>query len=79
VENQLFVVACNAVGRSGEFHYGGGSVIVSPWGECLAAAGGEEGLAMATIDPAMIEEYRRRIPCANDRNEAAYRKTRPAK
>lgn len=76
VENQLFVVASNAVGRSGDFHYSGGSLILSPWGERLAAAGEEEGLAQATIDFTQVEEARRRIPCATDRNERAYRKTR---
>jgi len=79
VENQLFVVASNAVGRSGDFRYSGGSLIVSPWGERLAFGGEEEGLAMALIDPSQIAEVRRRIPCAQDRNERAYRKTRRKK
>jgi len=77
VENQLFVVAANAVGRSGEFQYSGGSVIVSPWGERLAQGGEDESIVIATIDPARVEDARRRIPCAQDRNERAYRKTRP--
>lgn len=76
VENQVFVVASNAVGKSGEFQYAGGSLIVSPWGERLAAAGTDEGLAMAVIDTGQVAEVRRRIPCAEDRNERAYRKTR---
>lgn len=76
VENQLFVVAANAVGRSGEFLYAGGSVIVSPWGEQLARGGEAEDIVIATIDPGEIGEARRRIPCAQDRNERAYRKTR---
>lgn len=76
VENQLFVAASNAVGRSGEFHFAGGSLILSPWGERLAFGGEEEGLAMAMIDPSQVIESRRRIPCAQDRNERAYRRTR---
>ncbi|MBI5420514.1 MAG: carbon-nitrogen family hydrolase [Deltaproteobacteria bacterium] len=76
VENQLFVVASNAVGRSGDFHFSGGSLILSPWGERLAVAGEEEGLTQAAIDAKQLEEARRRIPCAQDRNERAYRKTR---
>ncbi len=77
VENQLFVAAANATGRSGDFHYAGGSAIVSPLGERIAHAGEDEGLAVATIDPDKVAEFRRRIPCAEDRNERAYRKTRP--
>ncbi|HZD54663.1 MAG TPA: carbon-nitrogen family hydrolase [Candidatus Aquicultoraceae bacterium] len=76
VESQLFVVAANAVGRSGPFEYAGGSVIVSPWGERLARGGEEEGIVAATIDPAEIAEARRRVPCAQDRNESAYRRSR---
>lgn len=77
VENQLFVVAANAVGRSGEFRYSGGSAIFSPWGERLARGGAKEGIVTATIDPAGVYEARRRIPCLQDRNERSYRKTRP--
>jgi predicted amidohydrolase len=77
VENQAYLIAANGVGPSGPFHYAGGSVIVSPAGERLATLGEEEGIALATIDPAAVEETRRRIPCLNDRNPRAYRKTRP--
>jgi predicted amidohydrolase len=76
VENQLFVLAANAVERSGDFQFAGGSLIVSPWGATLAACGEEEGLATATIDPEETEKIRRRIPCAQDRNVRAYRPTR---
>jgi len=76
VESQLYVVASNAVGPSGPFRYAGGSAIWSPLGERMAFAGEEEGMALATIDPAAVEETRRRIPCLADRNERAYRKTR---
>jgi predicted amidohydrolase len=79
VENQLFVVATNAVGRSGEFSYSGGSAIISPWGERLAQGREDEDIVIATIDPSGIEDARRRIPCAQDRNERVYRKSRPKK
>lgn len=79
VENQLFVVASNAVERSGDFRFSGGSLVLSPWGERLGVAGEQEGFAQATIDFAVVDEARRRIPCAKDRNERAYRKTRQGK
>jgi predicted amidohydrolase len=79
VENQLFVIAANAVGRSGDFRFSGGSLIVSPWGERLAWAGEDEGIAMTMIEPSQVAEVSRRIPCAQDRNERAYRKTRRGK
>lgn len=76
VENQLFVVAANAVGTSGSFRFSGGSMIVSPLGERLAFGGDEEGLATAVIDLSKAVDIRRRIPCALDRNVRAYRPTR---
>ncbi len=76
IENQSFVVAVNATGPSGPFRYDGGSRAVSPTGEVIASAGEEEGVTVATIDPSRVEEFRRRIPCAQDRNEQAYRRTR---
>jgi predicted amidohydrolase len=76
VENQAYLVASNAVGPSGPFRYAGGSVVVSPAGERLSSLGEEEGMAMATIDPAVVEETRRRIPCLADRNPRSYRGTR---
>ncbi len=79
LENQVYLVAANATGRSGEFHYSGGSAIVSPLGEKIAGAGEDEGIAAATIEPAQAAEFRRRIPCEKDRNARAYRKTRQAR
>ncbi len=76
IENQLFVIAANAVGTSGEFTFPGGSAIVSPLGERLAEGANEEAVVTASIDPAEVDKFRRRIPCLEDRNERAYRKSR---
>jgi omega-amidase len=76
IESQLFLVGANAVGRSGEFLFPGGSVIVSPLGERLAEGGPEEEIVSAVIDPVEVDKFRRRIPCREDRNERAYRKSR---
>ncbi len=76
IENQLFVVAANAVGQSGDFTFPGGSAIVSPQGDRLAEGVNEEAVVTASIDPADVDKFRRRIPCLEDRNERAYRKSR---
>ena len=78
VENQAYLVAANAVGPSGPFHYSGGSVIVSPGGERLAAVRArKKGSRWRRSIRTVVEEIRRRIPCLVDRNPRAYRKTRP--
>jgi predicted amidohydrolase len=76
IENQLFVVAANATGTSGPFTFPGGSVIVSPTGERLAEGGTGEGVVIAEIDPKKADDFRRRIPCAADRNVKSYRQSR---
>jgi predicted amidohydrolase len=69
VENQAFVVAPAEVGFHGEKRQSyGHALIVDPWGEVLADAGGaKEGLAIAELDPAALESARRRIPCLEHR------------
>ncbi|RMG44197.1 MAG: carbon-nitrogen hydrolase family protein [Acidobacteria bacterium] len=65
VENQAFVVApaqwgTHGPGRSSYGH----ALIVGPWGEVLADAGGEgDGLALARLEASRIGEAHARIPC----------------
>jgi omega-amidase len=72
IENQLFMVACNACGSDDRLQYGGASAIISPWGEPLAEAGSEEVELTAELDFAEIEVYRQMIPCFADRVPGAY-------
>jgi len=65
VENQAFVVAPAQWGRHGPGRASyGHALIVDPWGEVLADAGGEgDGLAIAELDPRRLERAHARIPC----------------
>jgi predicted amidohydrolase len=72
IENQLFVVACNRVGQSGETHFFGHSTIVDPWGEPVVEGGEEAVLLTATIDTARVDEIRARIPIFKDRRPDIY-------
>jgi predicted amidohydrolase len=64
VENQAFVVAAAQVGQHGKKRASyGHALVVDPWGEVLADAGGEEeALAVAEIGPEGLAAARRRIP-----------------
>ncbi|MGE0845313.1 MAG: carbon-nitrogen hydrolase family protein [Flavobacteriaceae bacterium] len=70
IENGCFVVAAAQGGRheDGRETYGH-SLIVSPWGEILAEADGDEpGFITAAIDPQAVAKARAAIPAlANDR------------
>jgi len=62
VENQTFVLGANRSGRD-DVVYGGHSRIVSPNGEVLARASKRSGTISAVIDPAVLTQARKQIPC----------------
>ncbi len=64
IENGCFVLAAAQAGKheSGRESYGH-SVIVAPWGEIVADAGKERAaVIVADVNPAEVQEARRRIP-----------------
>jgi predicted amidohydrolase len=63
VENQAFVIACNATGRG----LLGRSMVVDPWGVKIAALGGKEGMLHANIDPETVREFREEFPAWRER------------
>lgn len=69
IENQCFVVAPAQVGSHSERRASyGHALVVDPWGSVLADAGGDgEGLAIADLDPEVLREASRRIPCWDHR------------
>lgn len=73
IENQMFTVCCNSCGTAGETVYGGGSMIVDPWGEMLAEAGGTQCMIRADCDTSIIEGIRRSINVLNDRRVDLYK------
>ena len=42
VENQLFVIACNRVGRTGNNDFFGHSAIIDPWGKTVVEGNEEQ-------------------------------------
>lgn len=72
IENQLYMVACNRVGRSKETDFFGHSCIVDPWGQPLIEAGEAEMLVTCEIDLGRVDEVRRKIPIFEDRRPELY-------
>lgn len=72
IENQMFMVACNRVGRSKNTDFFGHSCIVDPWGEMVIELGEGEMLGTAVIDIAKVNEVRAKIPVFEDRRPDAY-------
>ncbi|MEN8258503.1 MAG: D-glycero-beta-D-manno-heptose 1-phosphate adenylyltransferase [Thermodesulfobacteriota bacterium] len=61
VENQVFVVACNRVGESGETSFGGHSMIIAPDGTILQEAGDESQVIGADLAVDMPGQVRSRF------------------
>lgn len=64
IETGCFVIAASQCGEAanGRLARYGHSLIVDPWGEVLADAGGAPGRIVATLDLDRVEEARRMIP-----------------
>jgi predicted amidohydrolase len=75
IENQVFVIAPGQGRGSGpETDSYGNSMIVDPWGEVLARAGGEGACFVAAdLDLARQDEIRGKLPSLANRVAAAYR------
>ena len=62
IENKAYVVAPAQGGtHAGGRRTWGHSMIVDPWGEILASRAEGEGVVLAEIDPARLQEIRRRL------------------
>ncbi|KAF0220810.1 MAG: carbon-nitrogen hydrolase family [Geobacteraceae bacterium] len=72
IENQMFVVAANCCGVLGKLDFFGSSLIIGPKGELLAEGGYENCELTATLDFAVMENWRQQITCFQDRKPACY-------
>lgn len=72
IENQMFVVSCNRVGRAGETEFFGHSMVIDPWGEIVFEADDKEGIHLVEIDLGIVPEIRSRIPIFEDRRPDLY-------
>jgi len=73
VENQIFVAAVNGVGTFKNFHLGGDSLLIDPWGNILQEAAAAETVASAVFDLGSLKEIRSRMHIMRDRRPALYR------
>jgi omega-amidase len=72
IENQCYIIACNAVGEHNDNKYGGHSMIVDPLGEIVVEAGGTEALHTVKIETEMVDAVRSRMPVLEDRRPNIY-------
>ena len=74
IENQMFVVCCNACGTAGETVFGGSSAIIDPFGETVALAADAEEIITADCNTEVLQAIRSSIPVFRDRRPEIYQK-----
>ena len=67
IEDQIFVLACAAVGTQAGIEMSGHSMVINPWGDILAEGGAGEEIVRAEFDPATVEATRESFPVLRDR------------
>ena len=67
MEEQILLVACNAVGDQNGVELGGRSRIVDPWGVVLTEADDREGITWCEVDTTVVARVRADFPVLQDR------------
>jgi predicted amidohydrolase len=67
LENQSYLLACNAAGTQGGVALAGRSAVVDPWGEVVAEAGDRAEVLTAHLDPELPARARTEFPALADR------------
>ncbi|MFD9795104.1 carbon-nitrogen family hydrolase [Streptomyces sp. NPDC059070] len=67
VEDQSYVLACGTAGTHADVPQAGHSIVVDPWGEVLAEAGGAEEVLTVDLDLSRVATTREQFPALKDR------------
>ncbi len=67
IEDQVFVLACSAVGTQAGVEMAGHSLVIDPWGDILAEGGEGEQIVWAEFDPGRVPAVRESFPVLRDR------------
>lgn len=67
VENQSFLIACNAAGNVSGTLFVGHSMVVDPWGNVLAGTGDGDAVVRTSIDLDTVDHARKAFPGLSSR------------
>lgn len=67
LEEQVFLLACDAVGTHGGMQQAGHSMVIDPWGTVLGEARTGEETATVDVDMAEVARIRSELPVLRDR------------
>lgn len=66
IEDQMWMVACNQVGKQPGIELGGHSCVIDPRGSVLAMAGSQPEILRTRIDPSESQRWRAAFPVLDD-------------
>jgi omega-amidase len=66
IENQAYIIATNAAGKTGDTVFGGHSMVIDPWGKIMVEAGETSQLLTVELDLTLVDTVRKRIPVFDD-------------
>ena len=72
IENGVYIVAADQIGKKSEFTAYGNSMVVDPWGTVIARAPDRPGMLFAEIDLDYLEAIRAKIPSLRNRRTDVY-------
>lgn len=72
IENQSYIIACNAVGTCDDTEMGGHSMVVDPEGQLLGTLSNEEDTLSTAIQLDRVQEMRQAIPIFQTRRPEIY-------
>lgn len=73
IENGCYVIAPAQMGLKKAFATYGHSLIIDPWGNCIAASGDKEGIITAEIDLDYLYKVRSQLPSLQNRRAEVYK------
>lgn len=73
IENQMYVVSANRVGKDPKNDFPGHSMVIDPWGEIVYEAGTGEETFTVELDSALVQQVRAKMPVFRDRAPHVYK------
>lgn len=74
LENQIYILACNRIGKKDKLKYPGHSCVISPWGEIEFLMKQNQNVGIYEVNLSLIEKIRREYPFLNDVRKEFFRK-----
>jgi len=72
IENGVYIVAADQIGKKADFTAYGNSMVVDPWGTVIARAPDRPGVIYAEIDLDYLDSVRAKIPSLKNRRTDIY-------